>query len=148
VRCCKKSSRSLSHLLMSSCLYSVTFLFFERFVLLFQFNAFLQLGLCTVVRATNQVSGERKNWGCEFIVIEQRRHASIICVACSPSVGSSSVATSRHGSCQPSSCRDWITAMPSLQAFRLQRWLRSRECCMPQLVWCSISSHAITCLRL
>ena len=31
---------------------------------------------------------------------------------------------------------------------RLQRWRRFRECCMPQLVWCSISSHAITCLRL
>jgi len=38
----------------------------------------------------------------------------------------------RHGSFQPSSCRDWITAMPSLQAFRLQR---SRECCMLHLVW-------------
>jgi len=60
---------------------------------------------------------------------EQRRHASTICVACSPSVGSL-VATSRHGSCQPLSCRDWITAMPSLQDFRLQRWRRSRECCM------------------
>ena len=43
---------------------------------------------------------------------------------------------SRHGLCQPLSCRGWITAMPSLQAFRLQRWRRSRECCMLQLIWC------------
>jgi len=51
------------------------------------------------------------------------------------SILSSLITTSRHGSCQPSSCQDWITAMPSLQAFRLQRWRRSRECCMLQLVW-------------
>jgi len=43
--------------------------------------------------------------------------------------------TARHGSCQPSSCPGWITAMPSLQAVRLQRWRRSRQCCMLQLVW-------------
>jgi len=65
--------------------------------------------------------------------VSRTAHASIMCVACGPSVGSS-VVTSRHGSCQPSSCRDWITATPSLQAFRLRRWRRSRECCMPQLL--------------
>jgi len=63
------------------------------------------------------------------------------------SVGSL-VATSRHSSCQPSSCRDWNTAMPSSQAFRLQRWRRSRECGMLQLVWSWISGHVIMCWQL
>jgi len=80
---------------------------------------------------------------CAFTCHEQRRHASIICVACGPSVGSL-VATSRHGLCQPSSCRYWITAMPSLQAFRLRCWCRSREYCMPQLVWCWIPGSPAT----
>jgi len=62
-------------------------------------------------------------------------HLRRLRTAVHPSIGSS-VVTSRHGSCQPSSFRDWITAMPSLQAFRLQRCRHSRECCMPQLVWC------------